>query len=147
MSFRLASLLRVRRLQSDVAAGASAAAAARAAAAHRAAGDRRAELAGSAAPHVADQWQFRSAVAARSARSSLLTESLAFAGEQDQGAAQARAAAVTARRAVRGLELLEERHLQEQTAAQLAHEQRLLDEHAGRTAADAPHPAPGGNQR
>lgn len=132
MSFRLAALLRVRRLQADAAASTAAAAAARSAAAHRAVAGRRAELAATAAPHQADAWQFRSAVAARSARSSLLTEAAADADGHERGALAAREAWAVARRDLKALEQLEERHLAAQSAAVLAAEQLLLDEHAAR---------------
>jgi hypothetical protein len=141
MSFRLAPLLRVRRLQADAAAAAAGAASARATAAQQTAAERRADLAATQAPQVGDEWLFRATIAARSARSSMFTESLAFAAVQEEAAVGARGEWAEARRAVRTLERLEERHLAAQVAAQLAAEQLVLDEHAGRSRRPVPEAA------
>lgn len=141
MTFRLASLLRVRRLQADAAAAAAGAATARSAQAQRDAAARRVDLAAAAAAHHVDEWQFRSAVAARSARASLLTESVALAEAAQETAAGARTDWAQARRAVRTLERLEERHLAAQVAAHLAAEQLVLDEHGSRAGSGPGGPA------
>jgi len=146
VSFRLAALLRVRRLQEEVAAAEAAAAAHRAAAASRLAAERRGELADARPPQQADEWQFRTAVAARSARTSMLTESLAFAEVHGRAAALARGEWSTARSAVRGLERLEERSLAAQAAERLAAEQVLLDEHATRPPGSGPLASPGAEE-
>ncbi len=138
MSFRLAALLRVRRLQEDAATARAAAAAARAAAASRGAEERRNDLAGAHAPHEADERLFQASIAARSARSSAYTEGVALAQVQHEASVGARQEWAQARRAVRTLERLEERHLAAQVAAQLAAEQLLLDEHAGRSGRSGP---------
>ena len=137
MSFRLASLLKVRRLQADAAAARAGAATAAAGAAHRHAEQRHADLAASGHAGHTDAWTFQAGVAARATRASMYTESVADAAQADDAALQQRGQWARARRAVRALERLEVKHLEEQNAAVLAAEQVVLDEHGTRSRAAA----------
>ena len=137
MTFRLASLLKVRRLQADTAAARAGAATAAAQAAHRHAETRHAALAESGHVGHTDAWTFQAGVAARATRASMYTESVADAAQADDEALEQRGQWAQARRAVRALERLEVRHLEEQNAAALAAEQVVLDEHGTRSRAAA----------
>ena len=128
--FRLSSLLRVRRLQEDIAAGESGGARVRATAAHRTAAERHRDLALHTFDHQVDAGSFHAAVAARSARSSLYVESAAFASRADAEAEVARAAWQARHREVLPLERLEERHDEAAAQEELAAEQLVLDERA-----------------
>jgi len=130
--FRLAALLRVRKLQEDAAAGRAGAAAATARTAEGAVERRRTALASSALPEQADERIWRAQVAGRAALSASLTNSRALADERARDAGQAQAEWAGARRAVRPLERLLERHREVEAAEELRAEQLLLDEHATR---------------
>ncbi len=139
MTFRLASLLRIRRLQADAAASRAGAANAAVTTAVRTAEQRQADLAsaGHAGSGVEDVRIFRASVAARSTRASLYTESVADAAQLETDAVVVRQQWADARRTVRTLERLEERHLAAQQAAEMAAEQVVLDEHGTRSRAAA----------
>jgi flagellar FliJ protein len=130
--FRLAALMRVRRLQEDVAAGRAVAAAAQVTAAEEVVVERTLALGSSAPPASADESTWRAAVAARTALSSLLTESRGLAAARADDAVRARAEWAAARTRVRPLERLAERHAREVAEEEVRAEQLLLDEHAGR---------------
>jgi len=133
--FRLAALLRVRKLQQDAAAGRAGAAAAQARTAEAAVEHRRTALASSGLPEGGDELVWRATVAGRAALSSLLTTSRALAEERARDAVQAQAEWAGARREVRPLERLLERHREVEAAEELRAEQVLLDEHASRSGA------------
>lgn len=137
MTFRLASLLKVRRLQADAAASRAGAATMAAASAHRHAEQRLADISVSGHVGHADAWTFQAGVAARATRASMYTESVADAAQADDDALEHRGQWAQARRAVRALERLEVKHLEEQSAAALAAEQVVLDEHGTRSRAAA----------
>lgn len=135
--FRLAALLRVRRLQEEAAAAraAAAAGAARTAAGAR---DARYEALGRAStPARADERAFCAAVAARTALLDLYTDSVALAASASASRDAVHADWVAARLRVRPLERLADRHAVEQQAEALRAEQALLDEHAGRMSGPA----------
>lgn len=139
MSFRLASLLKIRRIQADAAASRAGAANAAVAASARTVEQRQSDLAsmGHAGSGVDDVRIFRASVAARSGRASLYTEAVADAAQSETDAVVVRQQWADARRTVRTLERLEERHLAQQQAAETAAEQVVLDEHGTRSRAAA----------
>lgn len=130
MSFRLAGLLRLRRLEEDRAAGALAAANAER---HRAS-EHRVATAERIARSTLDDDDFSAAVAGRAALFGVYAESTAFLALAQERAAEAGVAWTGARRAVRMLDKLEDRHTAAEEAAGLRAEQLLLDETATRQA-------------
>ena len=132
--FRLASLLRVRRLEEDRAASVLAAAnARRAETAERHRQDTDA-LATSELPRRTDELHWHAAVACRAALSGILVESTAVAQLTAQHAATAEQAWSAARTRAVVLEKLEDRHRQALEVEELRVEQLHLDEVAARAA-------------
>jgi flagellar FliJ protein len=132
--FRLAGLHRLRRLQEDQAA----AELARANAERRRAEERRAATAARIAEQALDPERFPVAVAGRAALFGLYAESTAYLALAAERADLAGSAWTEARRAVRMLDKLAERHEAAETAEELRAEQVLLDEAASRTAPTPP---------
>ena len=130
MSFRLAGLLRLRRLEEDRAAGALAVANAE----RRSADERRTAAAGRLAASSLDDGDFSAAVAGRAALFGAYAESTAYLAIAQQRAAEAGSTWTDARRSVRMLDKLAERHAATEEAEQLRAEQLLLDETATRQA-------------
>jgi flagellar FliJ protein len=133
-AFRLASLLRVRRLEEDRAAGVLAAANARRADA--AARRRQAEtaLTFGGLPQHADELHWQAAVASRAALGGLLAESVAASMQASDAAGVAEQAWSAARTRAVVLEKLEVRHDLAQQVEELRLEQLVLDEVATRNA-------------
>ncbi|MGO4384481.1 flagellar FliJ family protein [Specibacter sp. RAF43] len=126
-TFRLAGLLRYRKLQEDQAsAGLARANDRRNSHGRRVAGARR-DLAETAA-EVSSAAALTAAAAARSASRSLLLELQSLATSLDAEAACAQAALVEAKTAANSLEKLAERHELASNAAELLDEQKFLDE-------------------
>lgn len=133
--FPLAALLRLRRLREDDAAAVLAGANAEATQAAGRASATRDALAVAQVPDRGDELALRVALASRAALSGLLVEQDAEV-ELAADRARERAAEWTgARRETRALELLEEKHVEEERVQELRTEQAVLDEVAGRRGA------------
>jgi flagellar FliJ protein len=132
-AFRLDGLLRLRRLEEDRAA----ADLARANAERRRAEERRDATADAIGSSALDRADFAAAVAGRAALFGLYAESVAYLASATERAEQAGAEWTDARRTVRMLDKLAERHEAAEAAAELRAEQLLLDEAALRRP-DAP---------
>jgi flagellar FliJ protein len=135
---RLASLLRLRRLQQDQAAGRLAAAASAADTAAAATSTRVDALAGAAAPLEAEGPAWMAALAARAALGSALVEARQLEVLAVERRGEAHTAWLEARRRSRAVELLDERAAAEESLAEQRAEQIVLDEHASRVAATRP---------
>jgi flagellar FliJ protein len=135
---RLASLLRLRRLQEDQAAGGLASAAAEVDAASAATSARVDALAGAAAPLEADGPAWMAALAARAALGSALVEARQLETLAVERRSEAHALWVEARRRTRAVELLDERAAASEVLEAQRAEQIVLDEHASRVAALPP---------
>ena len=152
-AFRLASLLRVRRLEEDRAAGVLAAANRRRVEAAARRWQDETALAVSGLPNHSDELHWQAAVASRAALGGLLTESAAVAVMASQQAGIAERAWSAARTRAVVLEKLELRHDLAEQVEELRVEQLLLDEVATRgaalraKAAMAAASAPGADQR
>ena len=136
-SFPLASLLRLRTLTEDRAASDLATARraqARAEARARETADR---LSGAAMPRSGDVMAWRAAVAGRAALGSLLTEHRTDVVVAEAVSDERAEAWTEARQQVRALERLEERHDEAERLEESRAEQKVLDEVAGRRAAEA----------
>jgi flagellar FliJ protein len=135
--FPLAGLLRLRQIQQEHAASdlAAANAAARSSAARRSAA--RAQLAGVAATSSAAA-DLLAVAAARASTRSMLTELDAADDDAQRAAAEAGEEYTRAKTRASGLEKLEQRHLQAQSAEELRQEQETIDEFAARAKRSAP---------
>ncbi len=126
-AFRLAGLLRLRKLQEDQAsAGLARANAGRTAHARRLAGAR-GDLADSPA-EAGSAVALAATAAARSASRSLLLELETLAATLEMEAEEAQAALIEAKTAASSLDKLSERHRQDCVSAELLAEQSFLDE-------------------
>ncbi len=152
--FRLAGLLRIRRLAEDQAVGELAAARRL----ERAAEDRRRRtedaLGDAAFPAESDPRAFHAVVAARAALGGLLAEQRTVSDAAADAVRAREADWSVARRETRTLEKLEEHHDVRVRAAEEHAEQQVVDEIAGRRAGDAERgaatgdaPGPGGQPR
>lgn len=131
---RLASLLRLRRIQQDRSAAELARAAGDASRAADLTGSRRGALAGAVAPPAAAGPAWTAALTARAALGAALTEARQLEALADRQRADAHTAWTATRRRTRAVELLDERAEALETAQERRAEQRVLDEHATRGA-------------
>jgi flagellar FliJ protein len=133
--FPLAGLLRVRAMAEERAAAELAAARRDERAAASRAQSTQDRLAGSATPTVAEGRAFQAAVASRVALASMLVEQRATAVAAQEESDRRTEVWSDARRHVRAIERLEERHDDTVRAEEARAEQLVLDEVAGRRAA------------
>jgi len=130
--FRLASLLRVRRLQEDEAAAALASANRAAAEARQRSARASARLAGAALDDSVPVGVWQAITAARATMRRELEDAEALVHASRAVCAEAERAWLAARTRVKTFERLEEQHAALVAAAELAEEQKALDEAAGR---------------
>jgi flagellar FliJ protein len=135
-TFRLASLLRVRRAQEDQAAAELARAAAERLQASQRAERQRRQLAEHRTPESATSNEWMASVAARAALSAASRQADAVVVDADQRVDDATSVWRSARRDERALERLEQRHGEGVVKEQARREQRAIDEHAGQRHSD-----------
>jgi flagellar FliJ protein len=131
---RLASLLRLRRVQQDRAAAELARAAGDATRAAGVTGRRVGALAGAVAPPQAPGPAWTAALAARAALGAALVEARQLEALAARQRDDAHGAWTATRRRTRAVELLEDRARAADAEREARREQHVLDEHAGRAA-------------
>ncbi|NUU15883.1 flagellar export protein FliJ [Cellulomonas humilata] len=134
-AFPLAGLLRLRALAEDQAASELALARREQASAERRARETAERLSGSTMPAVGDRLAWHAAVAGRAALGALLVERRTEVVHAEAATDDREQTWTDARQRVRALERLEERHDDAERAEEARAEQKVLDEVAGRRAA------------